>query len=99
MELPNGVLTAISAARAATTTAQTTAEAGTVQGRLGYLLTKQVVGDNKAELVFPLIALSSAAIVEGLTAYTAETVAWGSVETQVQAAMALANERAQQAPG
>lgn len=59
-----------SLAAAYAATAQATVEASVAASREGFDLTKQVVGDDKAEMVFPLMAISSAQITAGLVTYT-----------------------------
>jgi|GEM_PF-4508267 len=54
---------------ASLTSAIAAAESGVAQAEIAYELTDQVVGQNNAEVVFPLIALSLEAAAEGLAMY------------------------------
>jgi hypothetical protein len=90
--MPNPTQTASGAAAQAVATAQAVAATGVAAGQLGYVLTTQALQEGQASMVFPLLALSVTAIVEGLAAYIAVGVLGKSAADQVAQRFADAEE-------
>ncbi len=68
------------AAKLGTAKASLAADLGKAQGKSGYTLTRQALKEETAPMVFPLIALSAGAVVEGFGSYIATNAAAKSAE-------------------
>lgn len=87
--MPFNTQTGSEAAQTGVRAAQTSAAMGVERGKEGYSLTMQALSESKAVMVFPLIALSTTAIVEGLATYMAEAPAAKAAEIKVKALFAV----------
>ncbi len=80
-------MNAEAAAAIAVATAELSAAAAIAQARIGYALTYNMIKQDQGALSFPLIALSFAAITQGLVAYVKTQVAAVGVSSGVTAQM------------
>ncbi|MCH6257822.1 hypothetical protein MLD52_14790 [Puniceicoccaceae bacterium K14] len=69
---------------------------GGVKGRLGYTLTTQALKEEEAIMVFPLLALSSESIVEGLATYLAEEELAETATARVASIVASSEKKIQE---
>lgn len=69
---------------------------GVAQGEAGYLLTKSALEESEAVAVFPLLALSAGAIVEGLASYVAVQALWKVADETAKAQFAAMRKQTSQ---